>query len=74
MNKPNIKSYDILKKLASGGQGDVYLARQSNNDLGLDKIVAIKFIKKNTCSKDLFKNEVKMLSQLNQRIPQRKCR
>lgn len=65
MNVPNLKNYDLLKKIASGGQGDVYLARQSNDDLGLDKTVAIKFVKKDFCSKDDFKNEVRLLSQLN---------
>lgn len=65
MRTPNIEKYNLLRRLASGGQGDVYLARQQNDDLGLDKFVAIKFIQKEFCSKEFFKNEVKLLSQLN---------
>lgn len=61
----NIKNYELIKKLASGGQGDVYLARHSNDDLGLDKLVAIKIIDKKTCNKEAFKNEVKLLSKLD---------
>lgn len=65
MKTPNIEKYNLIRRLASGGQGDVYLARQTNDDLGLDKFIAIKFIQKEFCSKEFFKNEVKLLSQLN---------
>ncbi|MFW5751489.1 MAG: serine/threonine protein kinase [Planctomycetota bacterium] len=62
-----LTSYRVLKKLASGGMGAVYLAEQLGAD-GFHKIVAIKTIKreylKNQENIDLFVGEAKLVSNL----------
>ncbi|MHC5067775.1 MAG: serine/threonine protein kinase [Planctomycetota bacterium] len=59
--------YRVLKKIASGGMGSVYLAEQGGSD-GFRKIVAIKTIKreylKNQENIDLFVGEAKLVSDL----------
>lgn len=62
-----LTSYQILRKLASGGMGSVYLAEQLGAD-GFRKIVAIKTIKKeylkNKENVDLFVGEAKLVADL----------
>ena len=62
-----LTAYRVLKKIASGGMGSVYLAEQSGSD-GFRKIVAIKTIKreylKNQENIDLFVGEAKLVSDL----------
>ncbi|MDA3959423.1 MAG: serine/threonine-protein kinase [Planctomycetota bacterium] len=62
-----LTSYRVLKKIASGGMGSVYLAEQTGSD-GFRKIVAIKTIKreylKNQENIDLFVGEAKLVSDL----------
>jgi integrase len=61
-----LTSYQILRKLASGGMGSVYLAEQLGAD-GFRKIVAIKTIKKeylkNKENVDLFVGEAKLVAE-----------
>jgi serine/threonine protein kinase len=62
-----LTSYQILRKIASGGMGSVYLAEQLGAD-GFRKIVAIKTIKKeylkNKENVDLFVGEAKLVADL----------
>ena len=62
-----LTSYQILRKLASGGMGSVYLAEQLGAD-SFRKIVAIKTIKKeylkNKENVDLFVGEAKLVADL----------
>ena len=62
-----LTSYRVLKKIASGGMGSVFLAEQLGAD-GFRKIVAIKTIKrdflKNKENVDLFVGEAKLVSDL----------
>ncbi len=60
-------SYQIIRKLATGGMGSVYLAEQLGAD-GFRKIVAVKTIKKeylkNKENVDLFVGEAKLVADL----------
>ncbi len=62
-----LTSYQIIRKLASGGMGSVYLAEQLGAD-GFRKVVAIKTIKKeylkNKENVDLFVGEAKLVADL----------
>lgn len=62
-----LTSYQILRKIASGGMGSVYLAEQLGAD-GFRKIVAVKTIKKeylkNKENVDLFVGEAKLVADL----------
>ncbi len=62
-----LTNYQILRKIASGGMGSVYLAEQLGAD-GFRKIVAIKTIKreylKNKENVDLFVGEAKLVADL----------
>ncbi len=62
-----LTSYQIVRKVASGGMGSVYLAEQLGAD-GFRKIVAIKTIKKeylkNKENVDLFVGEAKLVADL----------
>jgi eukaryotic-like serine/threonine-protein kinase len=62
-----LTSYQIIRKVASGGMGSVYLAEQLGAD-GFRKIVAIKTIKKeflkNKENVDLFVGEAKLVADL----------
>jgi len=62
-----LTNYRVLKKIASGGMGSVYLAEQHGAD-GFRKIVAIKTIKreylKNQENVDLFVGEAKLVADL----------
>ena len=59
--------YQVLRKLATGGMGSVYLAQQTGAD-GFRKIVAVKTIKKeflkNQENIDLFVGEAKLVADL----------
>ncbi|MBA3685512.1 MAG: serine/threonine protein kinase [Planctomycetes bacterium] len=62
-----LTAYQIIRKIASGGMGSVYLAEQLGAD-GFRKIVAIKTIKKeylkNKENVDLFVGEAKLVADL----------
>jgi eukaryotic-like serine/threonine-protein kinase len=62
-----LTAYQIIRKVASGGMGSVYLAEQMGAD-GFRKIVAIKTIKKeflkNKENVDLFVGEAKLVADL----------
>lgn len=62
-----LTSYRVLKKIASGGMGSVYLAEQLGAE-GFRKVVAIKTIKKeylkNQENLDLFVGEAKLVADL----------
>ena len=62
-----LTNYRVLKKIASGGMGSVYLAEQCGSD-GFRKIVAIKTIKREFMKTreniDLFVGEAKLVSDL----------
>ncbi|MFP5492776.1 MAG: serine/threonine-protein kinase, partial [Bacteriovoracia bacterium] len=58
------KKYKIIKKLAEGGQGEVFLAQIQNEDLGFVREVAIKFFHKNSSTKETALNEIKILTML----------
>lgn len=64
-----LTSYQIVRKIASGGMGSVYLAEQLGAD-GFRKVVAIKTIKseflKNRENVDLFVGEAKLVADLIQ--------
>ena len=58
------KKYKIIRKLAEGGQGEVFLAKIQNEDLGFVREVAIKFFHSNSSSRDTVLNEIKILTML----------
>ena len=60
-----LNKYILLKKVGSGGQGEVFLAKIINHDFGLEKKVVIKFFPKNDIVKKYFINEVKALSKID---------
>lgn len=65
MNLEVDSKYNLIGKLAEGGQGEVYLAEQINEKLNFRKKVAIKFISKSDKSKDAFNQEMSILMTLS---------
>lgn len=63
---PKIAGFEMLSKIAEGGMGVVYKARQTS----LGRVVAIKFIRKDLCADptyiERFSREAKILAQLQQ--------
>lgn len=65
MEDLKIDKYILIKKIATGGQGEVYLCKISNDEFGLNKQFAIKLFPKKFNSKESIKNEVELLSKID---------
>lgn len=65
MEEIKIDKYILLKKIADGGQGEVFLCKSNNDEYGLNKKYAIKLIPKKFNSKESIKNEVSLLSKID---------
>ena len=64
---PTFGRYELLKRLAGGGMGEVYLARQSGLD-GFQKLLVIKTLLPHLCEDEefitMFKDEARVTAQL----------
>jgi len=64
---PTFGRYELLKRLAGGGMGEVYLARQSGID-GFQKLLVIKTLLPHLCEDEefitMFKDEARVTAQL----------
>src|SRR5260370_38830942 len=64
---PTFGRYELLKRLAGGGMGEVYLARQSGLD-GFQKLLVIKTLLPHLCEHEqvitIFKDEARVTAQL----------
>lgn len=65
MEEIKIDKYILLKKIADGGQGEVFLCTTNNDEFGLSKKYAIKLIPKKFNSKESIRNEVGLLSKID---------
>ena len=63
---PSFSRYELLKRLASGGMGEVYLARQ-RGIAGFEKLLVIKTLLPHLCNEDgfiaMFKDEARLSAQ-----------
>src|SRR5437588_156206 len=64
---PTFGRYELLKRLAGGGMGEVYLARQSGID-GFQKLLVVKTLLPHLCEDEefitMFKDEARVTAQL----------
>src|SRR5258706_4098022 len=64
---PTFGRYELLKRLAGGGMGEVYLARQSGID-GFQKLLVIKTLLPHLCEDEefiaMFTDEARLSAQL----------
>jgi serine/threonine protein kinase len=60
-----IKNFKIIRKLGSGGQGDVYLAEHEKKEFKFTRLVSIKVLAKNEYTIENFSQEVQVLSSLH---------
>jgi serine/threonine-protein kinase len=64
---PQFGRYELLKRLAGGGMGEVYLARQSGID-GFQKLLVVKTLLPHLCEDEefitMFKDEARVTAQL----------